>query len=220
MTIKIGERLPNATLRLLTPKGPKPVETKDYFAGKTVVLFGLPGAFTPTCHKNHLPEFIVNEERFKAKGVAESAKVPWRSLRRSVGWPSSRHANVARESISELVSIRSSSSCSADRRCASSRISTTVLPRSADLGGEQVGRLRDRCRPVEPWRGTERGNDLRVDPARPDSRVGQVDDRVAARVQARCRSASGGVLPAPTSPQTTPSDRSATIQLTRATASW
>ena len=61
MTIKVGERLPNAALRLVTPDGPKPVETKDYFAGKTVVLFGLPGAFTPTCHKNHLPGFIVNE---------------------------------------------------------------------------------------------------------------------------------------------------------------
>ncbi len=69
MTIKIGERLPNATLRQVTPDGPKPVETKDYFAGKRVVLFGLPGAFTPTCHKNHLPGFIVNEAAFKAKGV-------------------------------------------------------------------------------------------------------------------------------------------------------
>jgi glutaredoxin/glutathione-dependent peroxiredoxin len=73
MTIKVGERLPNATLRLVTPDGPKPVETKDYFAGKTVVLFGLPGAFTPTCHKNHLPGFIVNEARFKAKGVDKIA---------------------------------------------------------------------------------------------------------------------------------------------------
>jgi glutaredoxin/glutathione-dependent peroxiredoxin len=73
MTIKVGERLPNATLRLVTPDGPKPVETKDYFAGKIVVLFGLPGAFTPTCHKNHLPGFIVNEARFKAKGVDKIA---------------------------------------------------------------------------------------------------------------------------------------------------
>src|SRR5260370_40344789 len=69
MTIKVGERLPNVTLRQVTPDGPKPVETKDYFAGKKVVLFGLPGAFTPTCHKNHLPGFIVNEARFKEKGV-------------------------------------------------------------------------------------------------------------------------------------------------------
>ena len=73
MTIKVGERLPNATLRFVTPDGPKPVETEDYFAGKTVVLFGLPGAFTPTCHKNHLPGFIVNEAKFKAKGVDKIA---------------------------------------------------------------------------------------------------------------------------------------------------
>jgi len=73
MTIKVGEHLPNATLRLLTPDGPKPVETKDYFAGKTVVLFGLPGAFTPTCHKNHLPGFIASEAKFKAKGVDKIA---------------------------------------------------------------------------------------------------------------------------------------------------
>jgi peroxiredoxin len=57
------------TLTLVTPDGPKPVATKDYFAGKTVVLFGLPGAFTPTCHKNHLPGFVANEPAFKAKGV-------------------------------------------------------------------------------------------------------------------------------------------------------
>ena len=69
MTIKVGDRVPNATLRQVTPDGPKPVETKDYFAGKKVVLFGLPGAFTPTCHKNHLPGFIVSEAAFKAKGV-------------------------------------------------------------------------------------------------------------------------------------------------------
>src|SRR5271165_101935 len=69
MTIKVGERLPNATLRQVTADGPKPVETKDYFAGKTVVLFGLPGAFTPTCHKNHLPGFIAHEAALKAKGV-------------------------------------------------------------------------------------------------------------------------------------------------------
>jgi hypothetical protein len=73
MTIKVGERLPNVTVRQVTPDGPKPVETKDYFAGKTVVLFGLPGAFTPTCHKNHLPGFIVGEAAFKSKGVDKIA---------------------------------------------------------------------------------------------------------------------------------------------------
>ena len=73
MTIKVGDRLPNATLRQVTPDGPKAVETKDYFAGKTVVLFGLPGAFTPTCHKNHLPGFIISEAAFKSKGVDKIA---------------------------------------------------------------------------------------------------------------------------------------------------
>ena len=69
MTIAVGESLPNVTLTLVTPEGPKPVAAKDYFAGKTIVLFGLPGAFTPTCHKNHLPGFIANAAAFKAKGV-------------------------------------------------------------------------------------------------------------------------------------------------------
>ena len=69
MTIKVGDRLPNVTVRQVTPDGPKPVQTKDYFAGKKIVLFGLPGAFTPTCHKNHLPGFIANADAIKAKGV-------------------------------------------------------------------------------------------------------------------------------------------------------
>ena len=69
MTIAVGESLPDVTLTLVTADGPKPVQTKDYFAGKSVVLFGLPGAFTPTCHKNHLPGFLANEAAFKAKGV-------------------------------------------------------------------------------------------------------------------------------------------------------
>jgi peroxiredoxin len=69
MTIKVGDRLPNATFRLVTEDGPRPVGTSEFFNGKKVVLFGLPGAFTPTCHKNHLPGFIANDEAFKAKGV-------------------------------------------------------------------------------------------------------------------------------------------------------
>ncbi len=69
MTIAVGDSLPNVTLMLVTADGPKPVATKDYFAGKSIVLFGLPGAFTPTCHKNHLPGFLENEAAFKAKGV-------------------------------------------------------------------------------------------------------------------------------------------------------
>ena len=54
MTIKVGDRLPNVSVRLVTPDGPKPVETKDYFAGKKIVMFGLPGAFTPTSSARRL----------------------------------------------------------------------------------------------------------------------------------------------------------------------
>jgi peroxiredoxin len=73
MTIKVGDKLPNATFRLITEDGARPVTTQEFFAGKKVVLFGLPGAFTPTCHKNHLPGFLENEAAFKAKGVAAIA---------------------------------------------------------------------------------------------------------------------------------------------------
>ena len=69
MTIKIGDKLPNATFRLMTADGPKPVTTQEFFAGRKIVLFGLPGAFTPTCHKNHLPGFLAEEAAIKAKGV-------------------------------------------------------------------------------------------------------------------------------------------------------
>ena len=73
MTIKVGDKIPHATLRQVTPDGAVPVTTEDFFGGRKVVLFGLPGAFTPTCHKNHLPGFIADEQAFKAKGVAEIA---------------------------------------------------------------------------------------------------------------------------------------------------
>jgi peroxiredoxin len=73
MTIQIGEKLPAATLRLVTADGAKPVTTEEFFGGRKIVLFGLPGAFTPTCHKNHLPGFVADEAAFKAKGVDEIA---------------------------------------------------------------------------------------------------------------------------------------------------
>ena len=73
MTIAIGEKLPAATLRLVEPEGTRDVAVDEFFAGRKIVLFGLPGAFTPTCHKNHLPGFIANEDAFKAKGVTQIA---------------------------------------------------------------------------------------------------------------------------------------------------
>jgi glutaredoxin/glutathione-dependent peroxiredoxin len=69
MTIKVGDRLPNATFTVMTPDGPKPKTTDEFFKGKKVVLFAVPGAFTPTCHKNHLPGFLQNADAIKAKGI-------------------------------------------------------------------------------------------------------------------------------------------------------
>ncbi|MGE3148887.1 MAG: peroxiredoxin [Pseudorhodoplanes sp.] len=69
MSIKVGDRLPNATFRVMTPEGPKPKTTDEIFKGKKIVLFAVPGAFTPTCHKNHLPGFAKNAGAIKAKGI-------------------------------------------------------------------------------------------------------------------------------------------------------
>jgi peroxiredoxin len=69
MSIAKGDRLPDATFRIMTPDGIKTLTTKDIFSGKKVVLFAVPGAFTPTCHLKHLPGFIESADKFKKAGV-------------------------------------------------------------------------------------------------------------------------------------------------------
>jgi peroxiredoxin len=69
MTIKVGDRLPTASFTVMTADGPKPKTTDEIFKGKKVVLFAVPGAFTPTCHKNHLPGFLQNADAIKGKGI-------------------------------------------------------------------------------------------------------------------------------------------------------
>ena len=69
MTIQIGDRIPEATLTTMTADGPKPVTTSELFAGKTVALFAVPGAFTPTCSARHLPGYKDNRADLAAKGV-------------------------------------------------------------------------------------------------------------------------------------------------------
>ena len=69
MTIKAGDRLPDAKFTVMTADGPAPRTTADIFAGKTVALFAVPGAFTPTCSAKHLPGFVEHVADFKAKGV-------------------------------------------------------------------------------------------------------------------------------------------------------
>lgn len=68
MTIAVGDKLPNATA-FVWEEGPKAIETDSLFAGKKVVLFAVPGAFTPGCSMTHLPGFVVNVDDIKAKGV-------------------------------------------------------------------------------------------------------------------------------------------------------
>jgi glutaredoxin/glutathione-dependent peroxiredoxin len=69
MTIKAGERMPSGTLKTMTKEGPKDVATDELFKGKKVVLFSVPGAFTPTCDAKHLPGFVQLAEQLRAKGV-------------------------------------------------------------------------------------------------------------------------------------------------------
>jgi glutaredoxin/glutathione-dependent peroxiredoxin len=69
MTIKVGDKLPNVTLTQATAEGPKPVSTEEFFKGKRVALFALPGAFTPTCSAKHLPGFKQLAQEIKGKGV-------------------------------------------------------------------------------------------------------------------------------------------------------
>ncbi len=69
MTIKVGDRIPTATLKHMTKDGPANVSTDELFKGKRVVLFSVPGAFTPTCHAKHLPGFVQNIDKLKGKGI-------------------------------------------------------------------------------------------------------------------------------------------------------
>lgn len=69
MPIVVGDKIPEATFAVPTDDGPSPLSSVDLFNGKKVVLFAVPGAFTPTCHKNHLPGFVENAAAIKAKGV-------------------------------------------------------------------------------------------------------------------------------------------------------
>ncbi len=71
MTISTGEKLPEATLVQMGADGPEPVALADKTKGRKVVIFAVPGAFTPTCHSAHVPSFIRTKEQFDGKGVDE-----------------------------------------------------------------------------------------------------------------------------------------------------
>jgi len=69
MTIKAGDKMPSGAFKTMTAEGPKEVSTDALFAGKTVVLFSVPGAFTPTCDARHLPGYLQHFDALKGKGV-------------------------------------------------------------------------------------------------------------------------------------------------------
>jgi glutaredoxin/glutathione-dependent peroxiredoxin len=75
MTISVGDKIPSVTLKQLTPEGVKEVTTDEIFGGKKVVLFAVPGAFTPACSQRHLPGFVERSADIKAKGIDEIACV-------------------------------------------------------------------------------------------------------------------------------------------------
>ncbi len=73
MTISVGDKLPDVKLTKATESGPEAVQSGDYFAGKKVALFSVPGAFTPTCSAKHLPGYVEKAAELKAKGIDEIA---------------------------------------------------------------------------------------------------------------------------------------------------
>jgi len=73
MTIQVGERLPDVSIAIATPDGPQPTTSGEYFSGKKVALFAVPGAFTPTCSARHLPSYVEKAGELKGQGVDEIA---------------------------------------------------------------------------------------------------------------------------------------------------
>jgi peroxiredoxin len=92
MTIKAGDRMPSGTLKLMTTDGPKNITTDELFKGKKVVLFSVPGAFTPTCDAKHLPGFVQSADQLKAKGIDTIACMAVNDVFVMNAW--GKHSNV------------------------------------------------------------------------------------------------------------------------------
>ena len=75
MSISVGDRIPDVPLAIATPDGPQPTTSAEYFAGKRVALFAVPGAFTPTCSARHLPSYVDKAGDLKARGIDEIAAI-------------------------------------------------------------------------------------------------------------------------------------------------
>lgn len=75
MTLKAGDKIPDVTLTIMGANGPEPIKTGDYFKNRKVVLFSVPGAFTPTCHKVHVPGFVAHADEIRKHGVGAVAVI-------------------------------------------------------------------------------------------------------------------------------------------------
>jgi len=93
MTIKVGDKIPAAKLNQMTSNGPAPVSTEEFFSGKKVVLFSVPGAFTPTCSAKHLPGFVNHADDILAKGVDSIACVSVNDVFVMNAWGKSANAD-------------------------------------------------------------------------------------------------------------------------------
>jgi peroxiredoxin len=93
MTIKVGDTLPSMKLMVATAEGPKEISTDEIFKGKKVVLFAVPGAFTPTCSAKHFPGFVQNADALRAKGVDTIACIAVNDVFVMGAWGRSLHAD-------------------------------------------------------------------------------------------------------------------------------
>lgn len=93
MTIKVGDKVPSGVLTHMTKDGPQKITTDQLFGGKTVVLFSVPGAFTPTCDAKHLPGFVQHADKLKAKGVDTIACLAVNDVFVMNAWGTSSHVD-------------------------------------------------------------------------------------------------------------------------------
>jgi len=94
MSINVGDRIPETVLTRMSEQGPQPVSTADYFSGRKVVLFSVPGAFTPTCSAHHLPGFVQNAAQFSDKGIDAIACMAVNDVFVMHAWGNSENANT------------------------------------------------------------------------------------------------------------------------------
>jgi glutaredoxin/glutathione-dependent peroxiredoxin len=101
MTIKVGDRMPAGTFTQITKDGPQKVSAEDYFKGRKVVLFSVPGAFTPTCDAKHLPGFVEKADEIKAKGVDVVACIAVNDAFVMKAWGKSQNADGKVEMLAD-----------------------------------------------------------------------------------------------------------------------